>query len=1283
MKENIRKILTLFLTGILLLGSIPAYANFTEGNIFTNKEELEPRGITTLNNEEFQLKIKVTIANGPKSQVYVNNELYSSIVTMTVKNGDKIKLKAVQGENERFVQWTAQYKKGMNTVKPNTSFGSQKDLETTFTVTDDLKNASKNELTIFGAFTAVKPVSVRVEPSDVAGLSAESEQNGVIVGGDVVLSSECENEDYQFSFWELDKAAIHPEFINKDVNINDPNMKFLIDSIIGRYNEFNIIAHFEEKSNPKVKIKNMTTKDVEIYYAEEYQLPKTVEVEMTDGKREVLDVAWIMDIVNINNLGTQTFYGVILGYGGNPYVVLNLKVKERDKTNFQMHLDVNSIDKYTDPTLKIGVVSGEDLKGSITLEKGKNEIAEIKAIDGEKTRFKEWKASGTRNYENEEFNYLLEDPFSNITTFKIDDKLFGLDKNRVGITAKFDFLNDIKVATNYPDIPKLKVNSSHERAVKGDKVKFTAISDKENYKFSKWEMNPIIVGVGTPNPNVDLNNSEIEFEMIQTEGLELEVTAYFEEKKDLTIKRIDGIKAETYVGEEYKLPEEVKAIMSDDSEEFVKVIRWNPDKADTSKKGTRLFFGNVEGYSSIVSLTLTVKEKEQATIISIQNIEAQIESGTEYVLPKTVTVKMSDNSSKEIPVTWTPDTVDLTKIGESQIFTGTVVGYDGEVKLTLTIKEKEPVEEILEIKTVELLKDGQLITEGRISGKEITITLPKSMSQEEIDSIALGGYFLKIIATDGVTIEQENGYVGPFWQEGKAINTIYADAPTKFILHGENSTEEYILTIKASAEEKAKYTVNFNTNGGNSISSQEVEEGNRAIRPSSTTKNGYRFIDWYKNSNLIQVFDFNTPITENITLYAKWEEVTNPELKEFIVTFDSMGGSSVSSQNVIEGRTAIQPKDPIRSGYKFINWYTESNLNNIFNFNTSIIKDIELFAKWEKAEDPKEPTNELPRIIRFSLLGYEASIDDRNERITINLPYNMNLSNLVPSITITDGASISPSKDSAVNFNRTVYYTVYGSGNTQKTYRVIINIPSERDSYYWDDYYDNYKKERDDYYKRRGEISWWELAKEAKEKRAEEELKIKSERDEKLVLKERAKILNDVGKIESRARNSRSSLMINDRFNHIEIRPTVSDFKSGFSNIITIPKDVLPNLLKGEYEFIKYHTGVVNIEIYPSMETASGLKLNLRDIPKDIQEKWNKVKGKGYIFQVESDSTKGGLSYEINLEKQYPVEKLRFVKYNYMKGNFEDVSPEKWYVFNGKLRCDKVSAGIYGIIYKD
>nr|WP_246565774.1 InlB B-repeat-containing protein [Tissierella carlieri] len=517
-------------------------------------------------------------------------------------------------------------------------------------------------------------------------------------------------------------------------------------------------------------------------------------------------------------------------------------------------------------------------------------------------------------------------------------------------------------------------------------------------------------------------------------------------------------------------------------------------------------------------------------------------------------------------------------------------------------EEEDPTPGTLEIGSVELIKDSQVVSTGVKKGNTFTLMLPENYS-EKVDV----GHILKIIGTEGSYLAQDNGHGDLIenWAAGNISNSIVVGETKKFTLTKDGKSEVYYVEIKTSAEVEEKHTIIFNTNGGNNIPFQEVEEGNKATRPSNPTRNGYRFIGWYMDSNLTQEFNFNTSITEDMTLYAKWE----------------------------------------------------------------------------KAE---EPTTELPRIIRFSLLGYEGSIDDRNERITISLPYNIELRNLVPSITISEGVTISPNKDVAQDFNRTVYYTVYGANNTQKTYRVVINMPTEREeSRYWDDYYENYKKERDDYYKKRGEISWWELAKEAKEKRAEEELKIQAERDEKLILKERVKILNDVGKIGSRARNSRSSLMINDRFNHIEIMPTVADFKPGFSNIITIPKDVLTVLSNGEYEFIKYSTGVVNIEIYPFMETASGLKLNLCDVSKDIRDKWNKVKGNGYIFQVESDSTKGGFSYELNLEKQYPAEKLRFVKYNYMKGNFEDVPPEKWYVFGGKLRCDKVSAGIYGIIYKD
>ncbi len=64
-----------------------------------------------------------------------------------------------------------------------------------------------------------------------------------------------------------------------------------------------------------------------------------------------------------------------------------------------------------------------------------------------------------------------------------------------------------------------------------------------------------------------------------------------------------------------------------------------------------------------------------------------------------------------------------------------------------------------------------------------------------------------------------------------------------------------------------------------------------------------------------------------------------------IVTFNSDGGSDVVSQTVDYGTKASKPDDPIKEGFKFIDWY----LNDVpFNFDkTNITKNITLKAKWE------------------------------------------------------------------------------------------------------------------------------------------------------------------------------------------------------------------------------------------------------------------------------------------------------------------------------------------------
>ena len=87
-------------------------------------------------------------------------------------------------------------------------------------------------------------------------------------------------------------------------------------------------------------------------------------------------------------------------------------------------------------------------------------------------------------------------------------------------------------------------------------------------------------------------------------------------------------------------------------------------------------------------------------------------------------------------------------------------------------------------------------------------------------------------------------------------------------------------TIKAYAEklgelkksdvvEKTYLVVTFNANGKDT-KTETVESGQPATKPTDPTKDGWTFLGWYEDSGLTKEFDFSTPVTADITLYAKW-----------------------------------------------------------------------------------------------------------------------------------------------------------------------------------------------------------------------------------------------------------------------------------------------------------------------------------------------------------------------------------------------------------------------------
>ena len=68
------------------------------------------------------------------------------------------------------------------------------------------------------------------------------------------------------------------------------------------------------------------------------------------------------------------------------------------------------------------------------------------------------------------------------------------------------------------------------------------------------------------------------------------------------------------------------------------------------------------------------------------------------------------------------------------------------------------------------------------------------------------------------------------------------------------------------------YYVSFVTEHGDAPDSQNVPYNETATNPGELTADGYTFIGWYADENHTIEFNFNTPITGDTKVYAKWEK---------------------------------------------------------------------------------------------------------------------------------------------------------------------------------------------------------------------------------------------------------------------------------------------------------------------------------------------------------------------------------------------------------------------------
>ena len=222
--------------------------------------------------------------------------------------------------------------------------------------------------------------------------------------------------------------------------------------------------------------------------------------------------------------------------------------------------------------------------------------------------------------------------------------------------------------------------------------------------------------------------------------------------------------------------------------------------------------------------------------------------------------------------------------------------------------------------------------------------------------------------------------IDPALEDPDASVPVYLqpDNPVYPILPG--GTEPYNFNSAVTSDLKlyalwlpvAVYDVTFNFCDDQSTPDvYHVQIGNPVARPTDPTApsgsivDGYDFGGWYLDEDYTSPFDFNSPITKDTDLYARWYPGAPTP---FIVTFNYLDGSSTpTTESVFPNHMAIRPTDPVWDRpHSFVNWYTVDPTNggdvapgdsgypafpsgtSPYNFSTPVTANLDLYAMWDE-----------------------------------------------------------------------------------------------------------------------------------------------------------------------------------------------------------------------------------------------------------------------------------------------------------------------------------------------
>lgn len=138
------------------------------------------------------------------------------------------------------------------------------------------------------------------------------------------------------------------------------------------------------------------------------------------------------------------------------------------------------------------------------------------------------------------------------------------------------------------------------------------------------------------------------------------------------------------------------------------------------------------------------------------------------------------------------------------------------------------------------------------------------------------------------------------------------------------------------------FTVTFDMNGyGEDVTAQTVVDGQKATKPEDPTSTDHGFVGWYTSNDVL--YDFNTAVSADLTLKAKWAEKKSVTLNKNGALFNGNAKVFVGAKTLVD-INAVKIKDfSSNEGY----YTTADKTAKVANADGSLIPNVEGYTNGE------------------------------------------------------------------------------------------------------------------------------------------------------------------------------------------------------------------------------------------------------------------------------------------------------------------------------------------------